>query len=108
MSKGKRRAKAQDDKRQRQKRGMVGGGTSKYAQKHAEQARGKFRPTSPFYLPPSMREPESDEKPRLEVVYASPGTIVTTDDGTERRLPTVQVEVDANFDIGGFGGESSL
>jgi len=24
---------------------------SKYAKKHAEQSRGKYRPTSPFYVP---------------------------------------------------------
>jgi hypothetical protein len=29
---------------------------SPYAQKKAEQRNGSYRPTSPFYLPPSMRE----------------------------------------------------
>jgi len=35
-------------------------GNSKYAIKKAEQARGKYRPTSPFYMSPS--EIEAAEK----------------------------------------------
>jgi hypothetical protein len=52
-AKGKRRSAQKAARKQR--RAMVAGGKSKYAQKHQQQARGKFRPTSPFYLTPGEK-----------------------------------------------------
>ncbi len=62
MSAGKssRRQKAIAEKQARKRSAMMAPGrTSKYARKHAEQSRGNYRPTSPFYLPLSMREDDS-------------------------------------------------
>ena len=51
-----RRAKARATKRARKAAAMKKpGAKSKYGRKHEQQAKGNYRPTSPFYLTPAER-----------------------------------------------------